>query len=226
MIPDDAMLMAYADGELDPLAAKRVERAIAADPALAAIVDRHRSLRSMLGSAFDPVLAAPVPDRLTAMLSSTVVPFAAPQPARPRSRWIEAVAIAACLVIGVAIGQHWSAGPIAVSQGRVVASGTLSRALDTRLASTMGDTHVLVSFRDRGGAYCRVFASPAVDGVACREDDRWALRRTQAPAAEVHRDYRQAGSAQAALLASAQDMMAGEPLDDGAERSARARGWR
>ena len=73
MTPDDEMLMAYADGELDPLAAKRVEREIAANPELAATIEAHRALRRRLGAAFAPVLDAPVPDRLAALLETNVI---------------------------------------------------------------------------------------------------------------------------------------------------------
>ena len=45
MTIEPELLMAYADDALDPLTAKRVERAIAADPALAEEVARHRRLR-------------------------------------------------------------------------------------------------------------------------------------------------------------------------------------
>ena len=56
---DAQTLMAYADGELDPLAAKRVERAIAADPALAVEVEQHRALRARLIADYAPIAAEP-----------------------------------------------------------------------------------------------------------------------------------------------------------------------
>ena len=225
MIPDDAMLMAYADGELDPLTAKRVERAIAADPALADVVAAHRALRTRLGQAFGTVSEEPVPARFAAMLASNVTPLPAPRPARPR-RWIEAAAIAASLVLAVAVGHQWQSGPVRVSGDRVVASGSLGRALDTQLASASGDTRMLVSFRDDRGGYCRVFATTAIDGIACRDRDQWVLRETRSPLHAAGSEYRQAGSADAPLMASAQDMMKGDPLDAAAERRARDAGWR
>ena len=86
---------------------------------------------------------------------------------------------------------------------------------------------MLVSFRNRGGSVCRVFAAPALDGIACRDHDAWALRRTQTPdGAPSTAGYRQAGSSDAALLASAQDMMAGSSFDDATERASRDRAWR
>ena len=45
---DDELAMAYADGELDPLAAKRFEARLAEEPALAATVEAHRALHARL----------------------------------------------------------------------------------------------------------------------------------------------------------------------------------
>lgn len=225
MTLDDATLLAFVDGELDAVTARRVERAVADDPALGAAVAAQRALRARVGAAFADVATAPVPDRLAAMLAGTVVPIG--RPARPRPRWIDATALAACLVGGVLVGQRWSDGSVSGTGTRLVASGPLARALDTQLASLAGETRVLLSFRDRGGTLCRVFAAPALDGIACRDRAAWTLRRTGLPeATRAAGAYRQAGSSSAPLLAEAQDMMAGRPLDAAAERRARAQGWR
>lgn len=225
MTPDDEMLMAFADGELDPVAAKRVERAIAADPALADRVAAHRALRARIGIAFATMAAEPSPDRLTALLTSNIVPIA-PRPAPARRRWMQAVAIAATLILGIAVGQGWQTSPVSVRHGVLTASGPLASALDTQLASAPGDTHILASFRDGSGTYCRVFRGAAIDGIACRDDTGWTLRRTQSSGKAGVTDYRQAGSSDAALMALAQDMMAGDPLDPAAETRARALDWR
>ena len=57
-------LMAYADGELDPVERAQVEAAIGGDPSLARRVEKHRALRSKVSSAFNSVLDEPVPERL------------------------------------------------------------------------------------------------------------------------------------------------------------------
>lgn len=228
MTIEPELLMAYADGELDPLTAKRVERAIAADPALAGEVERHRRLRAQLSDAFAPVAEEPVPDRLAALLASNVVPLRQP-PRRPAAftRWRAAGALAACLVIGLMIGSQMAGGPVTARGDGLYASGTLAGALDRQLGGEGGAVRIAASFRDGRGAYCRVFLSRPVDGVACRQNGAWALRRTSrsaeaAPAAP----YAQAGSADPQLMAAAQEMMAGEPLDTRAERAARDAGWR
>ena len=60
----DEILMAYADGELEEPRRSEVEHAVRADPALAAIVERHRALRRDVFSAFAGVLDEPVPPQL------------------------------------------------------------------------------------------------------------------------------------------------------------------
>jgi hypothetical protein len=225
---DPEMLMAYADGELGPLDAKRVERAIAADPALAEQVAQHRALRAALNAHFAPVAEAPVPDRLAAMLQSNVV--ALPPPARRpvAGGWIRwGGAVAASLVLGLAIGHGWQpAGMVRTQGGQLYASGTLATALDGQLAANQGAVQVPVSFRNGQGDYCRVFTSTTADGIACRDSQGWALRQTRAGAGAGTTDYRQAGSADPALMAAAQEMMVGDPLDAAAETKARAGGWR
>ncbi len=131
MTPDDALLMAYADGQLDAAQAARVEAAIAADPALAAAVARHRALRARLREAFDPALEEPVPAALLAAARGetraggreAAPPGAAPADAstagvasmdeararreagRPPRRGPPAwLAMAAVLVLGLAVG--------------------------------------------------------------------------------------------------------------------------
>ncbi|WP_455156150.1 anti-sigma factor family protein, partial [Sphingomonas zeae] len=107
MTIEPELLMAYADGALDPLTTKRVERAIANDPALAEQVARHRRLKSKLSEAYAPIADDPVPDRLAAMLTSNVVqmPKRPPRARRVSAAWQSAAAMAACLVVGVVVGR-------------------------------------------------------------------------------------------------------------------------
>ncbi len=224
----DEMLMAYADGELNPLEAGRVEAAIAADPALAERVAAHRRLRAALGDALDPVAAEPVPERLRAPLETNVTPL------RPRGRVTEtrralagyAAAMAASLVVGLMLGVRLPGGTIAERDGALVAQGALADALDEQPSGTGGSPRILLSFHDGAGRYCRAFDSRPAAGIACRGPAGWTLVRTRAGFAAPTTDYRQAASPEGALFAEAQEMMAGEPLDAAAETAARARGWR
>lgn len=227
---DPEMLMAYADGELSPLEAKRVERAIATDPALAEEVARHRALRARLSGHFAPVTEEPVPDRLAALLrsNSNVVALPVRKPARRIPGWTRwGGAVAASLVLGLFIGQGLQPqGVVRTKGGQLYAAGTLAGALDTQLASNRGAVGVPISFRDAKGSYCRVFTSSATDGIACRDSQGWALRQTKAGSSAAKTDYAQAGSADPALMAAAQEMMAGDPLDAAAEAKAKASGWK
>lgn len=226
MTIEPEMLMAYADGEIDPLNAKRVERAIASDPALAQEVERHRALRKRISDSFAPVADEQVPDRLAALLNSNVVDLPALKTRPILTRWREAAALAACLVLGLVIGMEVPHGPVSAGAGGLYASGSLAAALDDQIGGADGAVKVAVSFRDKQGAYCRVFSSSAADGIACRDASGWALRRTQQGPAPKRGDYAQAGSPDPDLMAVAQDMMAGEPLDAKAEEAARGAGWR
>jgi len=229
MTIDAATRMAYVDGELDEIARRRVERAMAEDPALAEAVARDRRLRATLQDRFAPYAEQPVPDRFKALLDPPAVPIAT---ARRRARalprpWIQAAALAATLVFGVVIGQQLDTGPVATRGGALVAQGRLAAALDTQLAATQpSDAAVRIglTFRARSGRICRTFAGPALQGLACRDDGGWALVNTARGERETA--YRQASSGDPGILAAAQAMMAGGPFDAAAEAEARAHGWR
>lgn len=142
-----------------------------------------------------------------------------------------AFAIAASLVLGLMLGTQLnggSEGPITQTRAGLVASGSLARGLDRQLASAepAGDLRILASFKRQGGDYCRVFAGTGTSGIACRQDRTWLLERTMAGGTAQSSEYRQAGSAEASLMAAAQDMMAGDPLDAAQEREAQGKGWR
>ncbi|WP_394653576.1 hypothetical protein [uncultured Sphingomonas sp.] len=83
---------------------------------------------------------------------------------------------------------------------------------------------MIASFKDANGAYCRVFAAPATGGIACRGDDGWTLRRAAGEASASTGAYRQARAGDAEMLAAAQDMMAGDPLDAAGEAARGRRG--
>ena len=231
------MLMAYADGELDAVSAKRVEKAMAADPAIAAQVERHRALRTRLRAHFDPIKDAPVPGPLAALIrdSAKVVDLAAvraaKRPAAPVRWWRSAGAVAAALVVGVVLGQVARPGvdsDFATRGGRLVAGGNVGKALDGQLAETQtasAPVRMLVSFRNGAGAYCRAFQTSVEDGIACREGGQWQVQQLRSATRTAKGDYRQAGSESSSLMVDAQAMMVGDPLDAAGERAAVAKGW-
>lgn len=222
------LLAAYADGELDEMTAARVQRAIADNPELARDFAKLNELRSMLATRFDPILAEPVPERLSAPIqdAAKVVSLDAARQARmslwrrPQFRLGAGAAIAASLVVAVLVG-----GRGGTPQG--YADGQLAAALDGTLSGqTAPDgTRLLISFRNGEGAACRGYAAQTASGIACHDDRGWKLKVLGGADAQQTTQYRQAGSADSAVLAAAQDMAAGPALDEAAERAAQKTGW-
>ena len=227
---DEEEFFAWLDGELDGAAAARVEARVAADPGLAAEARAHRALGEQLRGAFDPLMAAPVPDRIGA----APIDFSAARQrreARPISRATQWMAMAATLAIGIVTGTILapeSSGPVTRENGALVASAELEDALYTRLASApVGDgVRIGLTFRDAAGDLCRSFEDQATSGLACRAGGDWRIRGMFHQAREGGGNYRMAVGGDPRLAALIEETIAGEPLDASAERAAKERGWR
>ena len=227
---DEARIIAWIDGELPPEEAVEVEAAVAADPGLTALADRHRRIRARFEAAFTPLLNDPVP--LTRRQPARIVSLAAAREERaaqsnPQPRWRSWAwpgAVAASLLIGVLAGH--GAGPAGVADraDALALSLPIAQALDRQASGEMGTVNVALSFQDHGGHFCRSFVAQNIGGVACKASDGWQLRYG-APVDAQHGDYRMAGSdpASAKVIAS---MIAGDPLDAAGERKAIAARWR
>jgi hypothetical protein len=222
----DERLIAYLDGELTEAERAAFEADLAADPALAAEVRRHKGLAARVVATYAPVLREPIPPRLTVLASAAndrgPARFGLPQ-------W---AAMAACLVVGV-LGSRvlWpDSGPLAMRGGALVARGDLANALTTRLASDPGPVRIGLSFRGPDGRYCRTFQSAAdrLAGLACRDGDRWVAQATTAWSPQAQQpEYRAAASPMpSSVLAAVDAMAAGGTLDAAQERAARDRGWK
>ncbi|HAF42552.1 MAG TPA: anti-sigma factor [Sphingobium sp.] len=225
---DEAMLIALVDGELDEVNRRRVERAVADDPALAARLDLHLRLRARLTAHYLPVAEEPVPERFSALLTDgeRVTPITR---TAPRWRdWAMGGAIAASLLLGLGIGRMTGegTGPIGLRDGVMVAQGPLAAALDTQLASAQDGVAIRigVSFRRKGGGWCRSFDG-ALAGVACRQGEGWQVQQAL-PGAGQGTAYRQASSADARVMATVDALIDGAPVDTAGERAAQAGGWR
>lgn len=224
MTIDPETLAAYADGELDPLTSKRVERAIAADPALAAEVDRHRALTAKLRGAFAGLDAQPMPAGVEALLKrdANVVPFPTRTHKPKPQRWYGA--IAASLVAGLLLGQFVprSGNDLGFDGGTAVAQGQLAHALDTQLATDSGPVRIGITFRNRAGGLCRTFEQGTTGGIACAQGrGPWRIEQLRGGMSGAGgTTYAQAGSPMATLMADAQAMAAGDPLDAAAEAAA------
>ncbi|KAA9020677.1 anti-sigma factor family protein [Sphingobium limneticum] len=225
---DEAMLIAMVDGELDEVNRRRVERAVAGDPALAERLAQHRRLRERLAGHYAPVAQEPVPDRLRSLLeeSEAVVPMKGP--VRRWGGWAMGGAIAASLVLGLGVGRFsgGAAGPIGMEDGVMVAQGPLATALDSQLASAQDGAGIRIglTFQRKGGGWCRSFDG-AMAGVACREGEGWQVQQVL-PGAGRETAYRQASSADARVMATVDALMAGGPVDAVGEKAAVAKGWR
>lgn len=225
---DEAMLIALVDGELDEVNRRRVERAVAGDPALAERLAQHRRLRERLAGHYAPVAQEPVPDRLRNIIeaSEAVVPMAAP--ARRWGGWAMGGAIAASLLLGLGVGRFsgGEAGPVGMKGGVMVAQGPLAKALDSQLASAQDGAAIRIglTFQRKGGGWCRSFDG-AMAGVACRENEGWQVQQVL-PGAGTETAYRQASSADARVMATVDALIAGAPVDVDGEKAAAGKGWK
>lgn len=105
---DDVMLMAYVDGEIDAATAREIEKAVAADPALAARARLFRDSASMLRGAYGNALHEEVPERLIAAVqpkaaateTKKVVRLSLRRPARQIVGWALAASLGALMIGG------------------------------------------------------------------------------------------------------------------------------
>ncbi len=221
-------LAAYADGELDEVTTARVLRAVEDDPALAGELAKLSELWAMLAARFDPVLAEPVPERLSRPIADAakVVSLDAVRAARqslwqrPQFRLGAGAAIAASLVVTLLIAGHDEA-----PQG--YADTQLAAALDDTLSgqTAPSGTRLLVSFRDRKGAACRAYSSQTATGIACHDETGWKVEASGPAGSKQTTQYKQAGSADATIMAAVQDMAVGPAFDTVAEEFNRKTGW-
>ena len=231
MISDETFF-AWLDGELDPTEAAEVEALVAADPGLRRKAEAHRALAGRLAAAFDPIAAAPVPDRLAEAArrrEAEVVDFAV---ARERRRaafpvWTQWAAMAATLAIGIATGALLSgpgASPVDSENGRLVAAGQLEQALYTRLASAPAGegTRIGLTFRDAAGDLCRSFTDDGAAGLACHQDGDWRIHGLFQAGEVRQTEFRMAAGPDPRLAELVESTMAGQPLDAAGERQALA----
>lgn len=244
---DDQILAAYVDGELDPATRTLVEAAASADAELAARLKAQQDLKTLLTGHYGPIADEPLPGRLLETLvrgapaSAEVVdlsarrrPPASAKPKRPPLRVPAWAGMAACLVVGLAIGRIAMPPSLSVNgdaKQALVAAGPLARALERQTAAdTSGPIRIGLSFRDHDGAYCRTFrpnSREGLAGLACRHADAWRLRVVSPIDAVEGTAYRTAGAeTPPSVLSTVDALIEGEALDAHAEKSAIARRWR
>ncbi|KUR76025.1 hypothetical protein [Novosphingobium sp. FSW06-99] len=226
-------IAAFVDDELDATARAQVAEAALRDPAIAARIAAERDLRETLRAHFAPMADLPVPQDWVdtirqARADPVVTSLDAMRARRSWGRGWAGAAMAASLVIGVGIGaQLHRDGPLVAGPGGLIAAGDLARTLDRQLASAQDGApiRILGTFRRQGGDLCRVFAGAVASGIACHGHAGWQMEQVRPGVAPERGAYAQAGSGEGDLMAAAQAMATGDPLDADHERTAREHGW-
>src|SRR5438270_6630153 len=228
---DDDKFFAWLDGELASTEAAEMEAKVAADPKLRRLAEQHRALGVQMRNAFDPIAAAPVPDRLQATLRppAQVIDFAAAKRARSMPALAQWTAMAATLAIGIFVGTrvpHGTDTPVEAQGGKLYAAAAVNHALDSQLASApAGDVRIGLTYRDQAGEICRAFTAAAASGLACRSGGRWQMKGLFAAPEGQNSSYRMAAGMDPNLAALVGSTMAGEPVDAAQEKAARDKGW-
>lgn len=157
---DPQVLMAFADGELPPDEAARVVMHLARCPEDQAQVDAIMALNEALGRAHDPILRAPLPPAMAALLAepATVVPLRRRLPLAG----LAGLALAAGLAVAALFWPGAAPAPGFLAQGLVPDRSVLAEAL---AEMTTGETRLIAK-----GAEAMVLATlPLPDGRHCRE---------------------------------------------------------
>jgi hypothetical protein len=229
---DDEKFFAWLDGELAPAEAAEMEAKVAADPKLQRLAEQHRALGAQLRGTFDPIAAAPVPERLQAALRAPaqIIDFAAAKRARSMPALAQWTAMAATLAIGIFVGTRVPQGtdtPVEAQGGKLYAAAAVNQALDSQLASApAGDVRIGLTYRDQAGEICRTFTARAASGLACRSGGRWQMKGLFAAPEGQGSSYRMAAGMDPNLAALVGSTMAGEPFDAAAEKATKSKGWK
>jgi len=177
---DDETLIAYIDGELDQIAVRDVEAAIAADPKLPALVRSLREGAMSLHAAFAEPVRNPVPNRL---IDTVNTGFAAKQRRPPRNPWyarpVYAAMAASVAVMILGVGGTYVVVDRQVEQrlarleaARIgdqdIIQATIATALEKHLSGvpvawqnpnsgSSGQVKPIRTFRTTAGQWCREY---------------------------------------------------------------------
>ncbi len=199
----DEMLMRFADGELDPATAARIEQAMETDDGLVVRVAAFIETRAQAQAALKPLLHEPVPEKLVAAVgqmieakragekTAQVLPFGGRHiAARQSSRWMLPIAASLAAVIGGLAG-YWAANTAEREQGGLWVAGAIRPALAEALATVESGKEIklagiserfraIATFRNDAQDLCREFEVDSADrstvmSVACRSGDEWRV---------------------------------------------------
>ena len=242
----DELLIAFVNGELAEPARAAVERALRADPAIAARVAQHRARRSRVygvvaggrdSGAHAPAHSSPHGAKVVQLDTVRAArQWPLPEPVPPPPTWSRRhfLVIAAALLAGAAaggLGWHFWQGEaelasLSGADGALVARGALASALSNQLASPgpSGRVRIGISFLGKDGKYCRSFVMDTTAGLACRDSGQWKVPVLAQGAAGAA--WMDGSVLPPAVLDAIDQRIAGTPLGNDAERAAQARGWR
>lgn len=242
MEPNDELLCAYLDGELDAATRAEAEQVLARDPGAQARLARMRRADERLRAAFplqpaadDDALAArirsygaPAAAATAARSADTVTPLRRPAETARRAHRPWRLARLAAALGAVAVGLVLRLG----SAPATPAMTAFDRALDAAAsgASVPAGAVALqpvLSFRAGDGRYCRVYEQRgeqgATEGLACRGERGWQVL-TEVAASAVPGALQPAGGS--AEIDALMNRLGGEPaLDAAAEQALIARHW-
>ena len=227
---DDTVLMAYADGALEPAKAERVAAAAEADPDIAARIAMFRETGALLGALGAARREDPLGDELTrkvertlaeARVTDKIVPFRTRQQAWRPAALAAGVALVAGAVGGIlATLSLYQPGPAAPALALLNSPG-IEDALNRLPAGSRGEAgdgevEIIASFLTEDGAFCREFefdrsGDGTIVAVACEAGGSWTARFAVVTAGAGEAGYAPA-SALATLDAFLGTIEAGPPL--------------
>lgn len=229
---DDATLMAYADGVLEPAEAHVVAEAAAADPEVAARIVMFRETGTLLRALGASRPAESLPDDLRRRVERTlaearrdngVVPFPEPRPAWRPAALAASVALVVGGLGGLAAGLALRDTGTTVPPMALVDAPGLGAALDSvpagsRGSAGNGEVEIISSFLTGDGTFCREYELDRAGGetvvsIACREHGTWAVRFAVVTRGADEDAYAPA-SALATLDAYLSGIGAGPPLSE------------
>lgn len=245
MEPNDELLCAYLDGELDAATRAEADQALARDPGARLRLERMRRADARLREAF-PLQPTAADDALAARIlafsadgaatggdaraagSSTVTPLRKPaEVVLTRRRPLRLAALAAA-VSAVAVGYLLRMGGGSENPTMTAFNAALDRAASgEQVQAGPVALQPVLSFRAADGRYCRVYEQSAAgtssEGLACREAGGWQVL-AQAPSTTAPGALQPAGGN--AEVDALMNRLGGEPaLDAAAERALIAKGW-
>ncbi len=214
----DDMLMALADGELNPTEADHLHRLIAGDPALAARYHDFTATRRLLQEAYP---LEPVPDRLRDAVMAdrdpNVVPFR--RTVAPKTGWGMALAASLVLALGGFVAGR-GIGPDQVDLA--VATAALPTGAETVLPD--GSTARVLASYDTSIGLCRLIGQDAMRHVICRDPQAGGWVTALSVDGGSADNFMPASDLSVAVIDGLLDSIgAGPSLDPVAERAALAR---